>query len=127
MTLFEQFALEHPKEPYGWQAVFVQVTITLIMEIFKQQKNFLTTIIPYTYKFPLIYIKLNMRSPGIMPTKMMPQMHCNIFLIILGKLRNPISDQTKFYHAKILHAFDKSEEARQILNTLTTEGCKNLA
>lgn len=124
MASFAQFALKHAKEPYGWQAAIRTANYYIKQGNLQAAKELFEIIIPNTYNYPLIQMKVGTTLAGLY-TQLGEEAKAVQQIEYVSKISsNPTAEQTVLFYAQILYVFDKFDDARQKLSTLTSEQAK---
>lgn len=124
MSLFAQFAVKHATEPYGWQAAIRTGNYYINQGNLQVAKELFEAIIPYTTKAPILQIKLGTVLSGIYTQENDTEKALQQIESTNKIAGNPLPEQTKLFQAKILYIFGKTDESRQISNTLNTAPAK---
>lgn len=124
MASFAQFALKHAKEPYGWQAAIRTANYYINQGNLQAAKELFEIIIPHTYNYPLIQMKVGTTLAGIYAELGEEAKSLEQIQYVNQIASNPLPEETGLFYSQILYLFNKTDEARQKLSTLTSEQAK---
>lgn len=124
ISKFRQFALEHAKDPYGWQAAIHVANYAINNDNIQATKELFEIIIPYTYNFPLLQIKFGTALAEIYINEKQYDKAIERLEYIDKIQNNPAREQTKLLYGQTLYLVGKTQEAKQVLESLNIPDAK---